>query len=300
MKIIDAHVHLGNIYGLPVDIPLESRIPETTHPGKLNLYEQMGFGNVYFGKLNYLFKPWIAAAAKKITPFANLPNLLDSMKKNRIGQAVVLPVEPYVPTERVLSICRQNPELIPFCSVHPYDQQKCEKLRRYLKAGCRGLKLHPVIQQFPPDDPAVFDLLEEVKSCRIPVLWHTGWGSIGRGSFGSIKYFRNVLKAFPGIKFILAHLGFYEPNPFIDFAAQHDNLFFDISWQPAGIIRRALDKVGEDRLLYGSDWPYNLQNTSLEIILKLTANDQSRREKLLGQNIQRLLDLDRGIVIRGS
>jgi predicted TIM-barrel fold metal-dependent hydrolase len=289
MKIIDTHVHLGDIYGTDPDYSLEKRNVKTTHPGRPNLYERMAFTNIYFGRLNYLFKPLVARSARKITRYGNLPNLLDSMKENNFDKSIVLALEPYVPTENILKICRQNDKLIPFCSVHPRDKDKNYKLRKYIGEGCRGLKIHPVIQKVAPDDPATLELLEEVKTYNIPVLMHTGWGSIGKGGYGSPKHYKEVVETFPEMTFIFAHMGFYEPLPLLRMIKDYQNVYVDTSWQPAGIIRKAIAEIGADRILLGSDWPYNLQSTSLKVVLKATENNPTAREKILYQNAERVI-----------
>lgn len=288
MKVIDTHVHLGDIYGIYPDFSLENRTQQTTHPGRPNIYERMRFGNIRFGRLNYLFKPLIAASTRSIDRYGNLPNLLDSMKNNNITKSIILALEPYVSTERILKVCRQSDKLIPFCSVHPKDKDKNYKLRKYIGEGCRGLKLHPVIQKAAPDDPATLELLEEVKPYKVPVLLHTGWGSIGEGDFGFALHYKKILDAFPKLTFIFAHMGFYEPLPLLEMVADHKNIYVDTSWQPARIIQKAVEKLGEDRILLGSDWPFCLQNTSLNIILKLTDENPKLREKILFRNAERL------------
>jgi len=289
MKIIDTHVHLGDIYGTDPDFSIENRAQETTHPGKPNLYERLAFTNIYFGWLNYLFKPLVASSARSIVKYGNLPNLLDSMKKTNVEKSIVLALEPYVPTDGIIKACRQNDKLIPFCSVHPRDKEKNYKLRKYIGEGCCGLKIHPVIQKIAPDDPATLELLEEAKTYNVPVLLHTGWGSIGKGGYGLTKHYKKMLDAFPKMTFILAHMGFYEPLPLLDLIKNRPNVYVDTSWQPAGIIRKALEMVGADRILLGSDWPFNLQSTSLNIVRKVTENDPAVREKILYKNAERII-----------
>jgi predicted TIM-barrel fold metal-dependent hydrolase len=289
MKIIDTHVHLGDIYGTNPDFSIENRTKETTHPGKPNLYERLVFTNIYFGKLNYLFKPLIASSARSIAKYGNLPNLLDSMKEAGIEKSIVLALEPYVSTESILKVCRQNDKFIPFCSVHPRDKEKNYKLRKYIGEGCRGLKIHPVIQKIAPDDPSTLELLEEVKTYNVPVLMHTGWGSIGNGGYGFTKHYKKILDAFPKMTFILAHMGFYEPLPLLDMVENRPNVYVDTSWQPAGIIRKAIAKIGEDRILLGSDWPNTLQSTSLNIVLKVTDNNPAVRDKILYKNAEKII-----------
>jgi predicted TIM-barrel fold metal-dependent hydrolase len=289
MKIIDTHVHLGDIYGLFPDLSIEERNVETTHPEKPNTYEQMGFKNIYFGKLNYLFKPLIVNSARTNTRYGNLPNLEESMKKTGIEKSIILPIEPHVSTDSILNVCRKNNNLIPFCSVHPKDKDKKEKLRRYLGAGCKGLKIHPVIQEVAPDDPATFELLEEAKAYNIPVLLHVGWGSLGRGDYGFPKNYKRLLKSFPKMTLIFAHIGLYESFTLLDMIEDHPNVYCDTSFQPAGVIKKAIEKLGEDRLMYGSDWPFCVQNTSLKIILKVTEGNPDLRDKLLYKNAERII-----------
>ena len=292
MRTIDFHAHLGDIYGAPgAQINLEDRSLHTVHPQKANFYEALNYGNIYFGKLNYLFKPLIISAARVSSKYGNLPNLFESMASNRIDKAVILALEPFVPSDSILEAGRKHKNLIPFCSVHPHDQNKKEKIGRYVKAGAKGLKLHPVVQNFNPDDPAVFELLEEIKPHHLPVLFHTGWGAIGHGSYGFIGHYKKLLDNFKDIIFIFAHIGFYEPAPFIELMSKHDNVFGDISWQPAGIIKKAIDKLGAERLVYGSDWPFNRQGTSLKLIEKVTAGNKNLMEKLLFKNAEKLLKL---------
>jgi predicted TIM-barrel fold metal-dependent hydrolase len=291
MKIIDTHVHLGDIYGLNPNFAIEERNPSNTHDGKPNVYELMGFGNIYFGKLNYLFKSLVASSSKAITRYANLPNLLDSMQKTGIEKSIVLAIEPHVSTDCVLKACQNNQNLIPFCSIHPYDKEKKEKIKRYFEAGCKALKIHPVIQQVLPDDPATFELLEEVKSFRIPVLFHVGWGSIGKSNYGFIKNYDQLLKNFPDMTFIFAHIGFYEPLLFLDLIERHKNVSTDVSWQPPRIILKAIDRLGENRIIFGTDWPFNLQKTSLNIVLNITQGKRELRENILYKNAQEIIKI---------
>lgn len=287
MKIIDTHVHLGDIYGLFDNFDIFDQ--KFKHSDRPSPYERLKFRNIYGGKLNYLFKPLIASSARSMTRYANLPNLLQSMQKSGVSQSIVLALEPFVKSDVILNICQNNPSLIPFCSIHPLDRDKKEKIKRYVTAGAKGLKLHPVIQRILPDSLDTLELLEEVAPYNIPVLYHVGWGSIGRGSYGMIDNYRKILRSFPRMKFIFAHMGFYEPIPLLDMIENCPNVYCDTSWQPAGIIKKAIAKLGKDRIIFGSDWPYNLQQTSLNIILKLTEDKPQLREKILHKNIERII-----------
>lgn len=289
--IIDTHVHLGNIYGFPGDVPMATRDAGSRHPNKANIYERLGFGNIYLGRLNYLFKPLIVDSAKETTRFANLPNLLDSLKLAGVDKAVILPIEPFVTTESILELCEDCAELVPFCSVHPRDPEKKRKLADYVARGCKGLKIHPVIQKVHPADPALLELIEEAGGLALPVLLHVGWGALWKSEFGFVENYRRIIESFPKVQFVFAHLGFYQPYRLMELIAQHENVACDLSWQPLGIVKAAIDRLGDERLMYGSDWPYSLQATPLKIIERAVGGNDLRRERLLHQNAERLFML---------
>jgi len=65
--------------------------------------------------------------------------------------------------------------LIPFASVDPNDGASAVALLNDLvDAGARGLKLHPSVQRFLPNDPAHYPLYETAAARRLPIIVHTG------------------------------------------------------------------------------------------------------------------------------
>ena len=62
------------------------------------------------------------------------------------------------------------------CCVDPFGgEESVEYLKRYLDSGSFiGLKLHPNIQAFYPNDPKVFPIYECLQGYGLPVLFHSG------------------------------------------------------------------------------------------------------------------------------
>ena len=56
----------------------------------------------------------------------------------------------------------QDDMLVPFGAVHPDMEDMPGEIRRLRDAGIRGVKLHPMVNQFFPDDPKMFPLYEEL------------------------------------------------------------------------------------------------------------------------------------------
>ena len=107
--------------------------------------------------------------------------------------------------------------------------------------------------------------------------------------------------SFPGTQIIVAHLGRYlctdQPliDRFIAIAEAHDNVLLDISgvvllWK----IRQAVEQVGAERVIWGSDGPFPAPDLASYIrtdIDKVRASGLSQEElqAVLGGNIVRVL-----------
>jgi predicted TIM-barrel fold metal-dependent hydrolase len=226
------------------------------------------------------------------TPLAQKGNLFRSEDESSITKAGILPLEPYVLTQTVIDLCREHPDrLVPYCSVHPKDPQKKEKLQNYLSQGCRALKLHPVIQDVHPEDVSYFDIMEIISGYDVPVLFHTGWLAFKSRTFGLIGNYRKIVEAFPRITFVMAHMNMFHSNDAIEFARKYPNVHLDASWQPVGRVRKAIDAIGSERVLLGSDWPYAKQKTTFDVMLKATGSDTKAAENVFYRNAMRLLKI---------
>ncbi len=97
--------------------------------------------------------------------------------------------------------------------------------------------------------------------------------------------------ALPHLKIVYAHLSGREEQ--MALMMRHDNVCFDYCAHGAdheGMLRYAIDRVGADRILYGTDFPGNNVVSDLEAALSggLTSGEL---EAVLGQNARRLLEL---------
>jgi predicted TIM-barrel fold metal-dependent hydrolase len=211
-----------------------------------------------------------------------------------IRYACVLALEPNVSTDWVIQQSEKEPRVVSVLSVHPNDRMKKEKVKQYIQKGCQAIKLHPVIQDFSPKAKEVFDLMEEIKPHRLPVLCHTGCFSIPhlqeRREFGNINNFVPLVQQFPEIPFIMCHMNLLHPEDAIALARRFENIYLETSWQTPRNVKKAISAVGSERVLFGSDWPYAYQHTSLSIIKKACANDQAF-QNVVSNNAKRLLRL---------
>jgi hypothetical protein len=245
-------------------------------------------------KVYHLLRKRVARETQWRNAMASPNNLKQEMKREGISCCVCLPIEPYGNTQELLSLAKSNAGLLPFASVDPRDAKRVEKLKTYVQSGCRGLKLHPIIQDFHPESRECFETVEEFSQYNLPVLFHSGRMAYyvpesESESFAHLENYTKVFASFPKTKFILGHMGMFEAQKAIEIAQVFENVYLETSFQPVQTVRRAVDKVGGDRVVYGSDWPFGGQKYSLSVAMRLTAGNKWLRERLLWQNAEELL-----------
>lgn len=72
-------------------------------------------------------------------------------------------------------------------------------------------------------------------------------------------------------------------------AQQHENVWLELSGQPAQHIQRMIAVVGAERLLFGSDWPFWPQRLALQAIRDAADGDEAVARRILHDNAARLL-----------
>jgi predicted TIM-barrel fold metal-dependent hydrolase len=132
--------------------------------------------------------------------------------------------------------------------------------------GAVCLKLHPA-GGWPLDDPVARPLLERSGELGVPVVIHVGPSPEPLGSdLASPARLDRVATDFPDLAIQAAHLGNEAWREVLDVMGRRSNLVGDLSgWQPLfredaegfyGRVREVLDRVGADRVMWGTDAPY--------------------------------------------
>ena len=73
--------------------------------------------------------------------------------------------------------------------------------------------------------------------------------------------------------------------------ARHPNAWFDCHGQGASALADLIQRVGGERVLFGSDWPFYHLASSLAKVLIVTRDDGALRHAVLRGNAERLLGL---------
>jgi predicted TIM-barrel fold metal-dependent hydrolase len=119
-----------------------------------------------------------------------------------------------------------------------------------------GVKLHPLLDGYHPNDPAVHPLMELLRERDLPVLIHCG-----HPIFTLPWSIEELVWNFPDVKLVLGHMGhgnIVYINASIDVAVRNPNVYLETSGMPMHTkIREAVERAGADRVLYGSDVPFH-------------------------------------------
>jgi predicted TIM-barrel fold metal-dependent hydrolase len=239
---------------------------------------------------------WGSAAAATHT----IPNLLDEMDATGVRQALVLPIAFGLPfgddlTERwAAAIARAGAggRLVAGASVHPRDPEAVAKLRRHAGAGARVVKLHPAAQRFHPDDPEAGPIYAECARLGLPVVFHCGRAGIEPSQthrFTLPRRYEAALARFPEVQFVLGHAGARDLADALPLARRYPNAWLDLHGQGVSAIAELIERVGGERLLFGSDWPFYHLAASLAKVLMVTEGRPALRRAILCDNARRML-----------
>jgi len=213
---------------------------------------------------------------------------------------------PRVTNEEVIRFAADNADVaIPFASIDPHrgPEGGREAKRLVADGSVRGLKLHPPVQQFSPDDKIVYPLYEVFAEARLPVVFHTGHSGIGTGMPGGggvrLKYgnpmpIDDVAVDFPKMPIILAHPSFPWQDEAISICLHKPTVYIDLSgWSPKyfspTLVQYANSRLKE-KVLFGSDYPFITPDRWIADFEKLEIRSEVR-PLILKENAVKLLAL---------
>jgi predicted TIM-barrel fold metal-dependent hydrolase len=226
-----------------------------------------------------------------------VPNLLREMGELGVAFSVLLPIDFPVMSrnaEAYLEVASRAPGLVSLGSVHPYGKDIEGRLAAQKAAGALGVKVHPAVQMVAPDDDRAMALYRACAELSMPVLWHCGPVGIeprlGR-YLSNLKHYWPAIQANPGTTFILGHSGAMQMEMALDLANHYPNVYLEISSQSLSNVRRIITEGPEDRVMFGSDWPFYHQAIPLAKVLAATEDAPLLRRRVLWENAAQLFDL---------
>lgn len=237
-----------------------------------------------------------ANAGMKASLDGTIASLVASMKRAGVDRSVMLQIATKPSQNRTVNtwaIERNEPELIPFGSVHPDGADWADELKRLADAGIKGVKFHPEYQGFYVDDPKMFPIYQLLDELELVVVFHAG-ADIGVPPpvHGTPEHFARVLDNLPRGRTVLAHMGGWKQWEGVEDLLVGSHVIFDTSFSrafmPAEQMKRLVTRHGADKFVMGSDSPWDEQQAAIDAVQEMGLS-QDEEAAILGGNAARLL-----------
>jgi predicted TIM-barrel fold metal-dependent hydrolase len=213
---------------------------------------------------------------------------------------------PRLSNDQVIDFANSNPDIaIAFASINPArGAEGVREARRLVEAGLvRGLKLHPPIMEFYPNDRVAYPLYEVFAEARLPVLFHTGHSGIGTGMRGGggirLKYgnpmpIDDVAVDFPDMPIVMAHPSFPWQDEAISICLHKPQVYIDLSgWSPkyfSPTLVQYANTLLKEKVMFGSDYPMLTPDRWMADFEKIAIRDEVR-PLILKENALRFFGL---------
>ena len=198
-----------------------------------------------------------------------------------------------------------------FGCMHPdFDGWK-EELARVRDLGLKGIKLHPQYQDTDFDDPRYLRILDRCGELGLVVLTHAGLdiGMPGKDNCAPEMVARALAQVGP-VKLVLAHMGGWRQWDRVEALLPGTGVYLDTSFSLGEItplddghyrpedlplldeaaFLRMVRRFGPDRILFGTDSPWDDQGAALARLQALPL-EPAELEAILGGNAKRLLGI---------
>jgi predicted TIM-barrel fold metal-dependent hydrolase len=180
-------------------------------------------------------------------------------------------------------------------TVHPDTPDLPAVLAAVKAAGFKGIKLHPEYQAFTLDDPRIEPVWKACVDLGLFVFLHAGGERVFKPPYhSSPTSIAALLARHPRLALVAAHLGGFRMWDESERELIGKSLTLDLShtlfWMPDEQIVRMVKNHGANRIVFGTDGPWQDCGKVLEAFLKLPFSEEEQR-KILWENAARLLDL---------
>ncbi|HLG50954.1 MAG TPA: amidohydrolase family protein [Chloroflexota bacterium] len=208
-----------------------------------------------------------------------------------IDIAIVMPRVQLKPDNRwlVKALKGYEKRLIPCCSVNPnFGAEAVEEFRLAVTEwGMRGLKLMPPGFALSLSSPVMTPIMDLARELGQPVTIHTG------NPPGHPLQVAMLARKWPEVPIILDHMGYRDfSGDAIEAALLCPNIYLGttlVTVEP-GMIRRAVQVLGPERIVFGSNAPSAYPDLGVENIRRLKLG-QEAEDLILGENLRRIYRL---------
>jgi len=128
-------------------------------------------------------------------------------------------------------------------------------------------------------DPKLEEFIEASEKIDLPIVFEE-----------ELSFTETFAGKTKSLKIIIPHMGMLGGNPigFLRSFKSSENVYFDTALASPDTVMRFIEKIGHERILFGSDIPFGAMKRELEKLLSLPIGDD-KKEWILSKNLKRLI-----------
>jgi len=246
--------------------------------------------------------------------------VLEYMQWTGVDKAVLMQAPVYGVHNEYMSevLVKHKDKFVGFGLLDPRDEKTPDKVNYLIKnLGFRGIKFEVPDVPIWLDNEKFFPVWEKIQEEGGLIAFDLGWDKDDNPYCFQVKQLRKLLQQFSQMTVIVLHLGVSRlwdqsqryPFPHLQETlqlAEFPNVWFELSCLPLlcereeypypraqQIIKVVWEKVGADRMLWGSDFPTVLEACTYRQSLNLVRNNCNflnleEKGRILGENAVRL------------
>jgi predicted TIM-barrel fold metal-dependent hydrolase len=206
-----------------------------------------------------------------------------------------------------------NPRLFGFGTLDLTRSDVKDQVAQIRDLGLRGIKMHPNVQEFDIVCPAAMQAYAAAQDLRLFITFHSGVHHYRIAHYEVLK-FDEVAYQFPDLRFSLEHVGGYAffnealavitnnipfppipgrlPRVYGGLTSIFTPDFIRMWYMPPQRLLELIAQSGAERLIFGLDFPYNLEDhtrTALHTLRSLGLTEEKLR-LILGENLRQLIE----------
>ena len=222
-------------------------------------------------------------------------HVIESMGRSDVSLSIVQPYPGAPDAARVhddIAALRESSggRVAGLASLNPHRDESeyfAEIKRCVVELGFVGVKLHTIGHALDPGSRDAGTVFATARELDVPVMVHTGPGL----PFADPALLLSPARAFPDLQIVLAHAGHgIVTGNAIAVAEVCDNILLETSWCRPGDIGVMIQRLGGDRVMFGTDAPNNVATEfakyeSLDL-------DETTRTAVLGGTARRVFRIE--------
>jgi len=223
--------------------------------------------------------------------FKGTEDLIEEMDQNGVEKAIVSGSQSdylFTSNDWIAEQVRKYPDRLHGCaSVNPKKgMQSVREFERAVKElGLIGLRFHPYADGYPPNHNIYYPFYSKCVELNVPVAIQVGHtGPMFSSEPGRPIYLDEVALFFPELTIIGSHMGWPWIEEMIALAWKHPNVYIDTTAHvpkhfPKEFVH-FMKTFGQDKVLYGTSWPFFSMVRSLSELEALKLKDDIKRKFL--------------------